>query len=144
MVIRGDRTIVEFEQWMSKTGREIITWHGQQKFRCHLRELDRFLIAIWANDNECQQLSDWLKSKFNSVCATVKQLDVFDESTTWYKIPSLAIRLGQKLRGCADIVRLKAICETVNNLRNQFANFRNLSKGELEIWNIIWSKANTK
>ena len=77
-------------------------------------------------------MSDCLKSKFNSGCATAKQLDGFDDSITSNKVPSLAIRFGQKLR-CADILRLKAICETVNNLQNQFADFRELSKGELEI-----------
>ena len=61
-----------------------------------------------------------------------EQLDSFDESITSYIVPSLAIRLGQKLRGCADILRLKAIRETVNNLRNQFVDFRELSKGEFE------------
>jgi len=134
MAVRNDPTILEFGKRLYIKGRKGLSHHGQQEIRCRLRELGRFLIKVRTIDHDIQNLSECIHvGKFEVVCDAVKALSGHDSQTGTYKVPSLALRLGQSLTKCAQNLRGKAVREECSYLRKQCDDFLDIAK---EDWNL--------
>jgi len=86
--------------------------HHINYIRSRLRTLARLLIELRRTDLRLKSadLQATIAPKFfRSVVQAVQTISGYDSETHTYKAPSLAIRLGQDLRKCAQLVRSAAI-----------------------------------
>ena len=103
-----DALIISFgEKLYQKHGHK---QHKHQYIKQKLRELSRFLLVA---RNECDQITD-LEScinptRFSVMITSVKKLCGYESFGNSFQTPSLALRIGQNLKACADILRNKAL-----------------------------------
>jgi len=134
MAIRNDSTILEFGKRLFIQGRKGVSHHGQQEIRCRLRELGKFLIEVRTSDHTIQNISECIHvEKFDIVCDAVKTLSGYDSQNGTYKVPSLALRLGQSLKKCAQNLRGKAVRESCSSLRKQYDDFIDIAKEDWKL-----------
>jgi len=99
-----------------------------------LREFGRFLIKVCTIDHDIQNLSECIDvGNFEVVCDAVKTLSGHDSETGTYKVPSLALRLGQSLTKCAQNLRGKAVREGCSYLKKQCDDFLDIAKEDWKL-----------
>ena len=84
--------------------------HNHQYIKQNIRELSRFLLVA---RNECDKITD-LEScinptGFSDMISSVKKLCGYESFGNSFQTPSLALKIGQNLKACADILRNKAL-----------------------------------
>jgi hypothetical protein len=105
--IRHDTLIIKF-------GEKMCLKHGHLKsqhpyIRNALRELGRFLLVLKKTHSHCN-LEDFLKPPlFMSTVEAARNLAGFNKDTNKYSTPSLALKIGHKLRKCCLIVKAEAL-----------------------------------
>ena len=90
--------------------------------------------GFYVISDEIQNLSECIHvRKFEVVCEAVKTLSGYDYQTGIYKVPSLALRLGQSLTKCAQSLRGKAIREGRSYLKKQCDDFLDIAKEDWKL-----------
>ena len=80
-----------------------------QNIRNRLRELGRLLFML-RKKSDGVNLRDFLAlGMFSEVVAGVREVSGFSEETNKYETPSLALKLGHCLKGCAEQALAKAL-----------------------------------
>ena len=120
-----DALIISFgEKLYQKHGHK---QHKHQYIKQKLRELSRFLLVA---RNECDQITD-LEScinptRFSVMITSVKKLCGYESFGNSFQTPSLALKIGQNLKACADILRNKALMSDDECLEKKAINFHTL------------------
>ena len=129
LISRTDKTIVLFgESLCAKLGLE----HKDiQNIRNRMRELGRLLQALQKHRPEAE-LKYYLKPKaFSELTSCVREVCGFSENTNKYQTPSLALKLGHSLKGCAELVLAREL---------EDASDASETRQFLELYALQWGK----
>lgn len=98
-----------------------------------IRELARFLRTARTVCSDFETLEDCIDPRhFEAVLTTVRKTCGFDEFSSNFGTPSLALKLGHSLKKCADIVRATALQSGDEIKGKQAKDFKDLCISE---WN---------
>ena len=101
--------------------------HKHQYIKQKLRELSRFLFVARNENDEITNLESCIDpTKFLDMIASVKKLCGYESMGNSYQTPSLALKIGQNLKACTDILRNKALMSNDDCLEKKSIQFRTL------------------
>jgi hypothetical protein len=126
-VVKQDKLITSF-------GSHLFQKHGQSQVRYitqRLRELARLMLTVRDKNPDIRSLDICIDpKKFNEVVESVRLLCGYDESTRTYKIPSLALKIGYSLKGCARILQATGLKDGRKDLQKRAKEFAQLCEME--------------
>ncbi|KAL5005605.1 hypothetical protein ScPMuIL_016763 [Solemya velum] len=129
LAIRNDCTILKY-------GARLFTKfssnpHQYSYVRQKLRELGRFLLKMREINKQVTSLSECCNPQlFNQVIEAVKLASNFDDESSSYDVPSLALKLGHSLKKCATIIKSTAIIDGNNVKKQEASDFLQLCSSE--------------
>lgn len=102
--------------------------------RNRLRELGRMMTEATKINSNIKTLTDLLNvQNFETLLCAVKRVALFNPETNTFKIPSLAIKLGNTVQKCAAIIRKEAILERNSDGKINIDDFQSLYNSEWPI-----------
>lgn len=126
-VAKNDPLVVKFGETLYEKHGHHDHLHGFISNK--LREVARFLLSVREQTEGSTCLEDCIKpSMFQVVVKAVKVTAGYDEKTHKFSVPSLALKLTQTLRRCAEILETDAIVDDNSVKQKDAANFSELCK----------------
>ena len=124
-----DALIVSFgEKLYQKHGHKR---HRHQYIKQKLRELSRFLLAARQESDKITDLESCINPTIFPVMVTsVKKLCGYESLDHSFQTPSLALKIGQNIKACADILRSKALMSDDECLEKKAIKFRTLCESD--------------
>ena len=130
LLCKTDETIVKFgETLCAKLGNQ---GKDVQNIRNRMRELGRLLVVLRSRSQSEAQISDFLAPhKFSELASGVREVAGFCEKSHAYETPSLAIKLGQSVKCCAE----RVLASEIENNRDT-----NNTRRFLELYDLQWTR----
>ena len=129
LLSRTDESIIMFgETLCAKLGNEC---KDIQNIRNRMRELGRLLEVMRREDPELTLKDVLVPGRFSALCAGVRAVCGFDSETNTYGTPSLALKIGQSVKLCADQVLAQQI---------EGGQDTALTRQFIELYNLQWNR----